>query len=219
EARRYPEKGDQMARALSERSAVERLMKAKLDEPVNINPDRINPRLLGNQAYVKPSVALQQLRQEILGPAAFDDAFRTYTARWAFRHPTPADFFRTMEDVSGRRLDWFWREFFVENPHFDQAIDTVATAQKGDSLLVAVVYANRARGVLPIRARFEFSDGTTQEFDYPAEVWSTNTRRYLRQYVFTGKQLLRIQLDPDKRLLDIDRSNNGYEVGKAATLP
>ncbi len=219
EARRYPEKGDQMARALSERSSVERLMKAKLDEPVNINPDRINPRLLGNQAYVKPSVALQQLRQEILGPAAFDDAFRTYTARWAFRHPTPADFFRTMENVSGRRLDWFWREFFVENPHFDQAVDTVATAQKGDSQLVAVVYANRARGVLPIRARFEFSDGTTQEFAYPAEVWSTNTRRYLRQYVFTGKQLLRIQLDPDKRLLDTDRSNNGYEVGKAVTLP
>lgn len=219
EARRYPEKGDQMARAEQERSSVERLMKAKLDEPVNINPDRINPRLLGNQAYVKPSVALQQLRQEILGPAAFDDAFRTYTARWAFRHPTPADFFRTMEDVSGRRLDWFWREFFVENPHFDQAIDTVVTAQKGDSQMVAVVYANRARGVLPIRARFEFSDGTSQEFDYPAEVWSTNTRRYLRQYVFTGKQLLRIQLDPDKRLLDIDRTNNGYEVGKPATLP
>ena len=219
EARRFPEKGDQMARALDERSSVERLMKAKLDEPVNINPDRINPRLLGNQAYVKPSVALQQLRQEILGPAAFDDAFRTYTARWAFRHPTPADFFRTMEDVSGRRLDWFWREFFVENPHFDQAIDTVATAQRADTQMVAVVYANRARGVLPIRARFEFSDGTSQEFDYPAEVWSTNTRRYLRQYMFTGKQLLRVQLDPDKRLLDIDRSNNGYDVGKPAVLP
>ena len=47
------------------------------------------------------------VHQEILGPAAFDDAFRTYTRRWAFKHPTPVDFFRTMEDVSGRRLDWF----------------------------------------------------------------------------------------------------------------
>src|SRR5205085_4295052 len=149
EARRYPEKGDQMQRALGERSYVEQAMVRALDKPIDINPDRIDPRLLGLAAYVKPSVGLQLLRQEILGPEVFDDAFRLYVKRWAFKHPTPSDFFRTMEDASGRRLDWFWREWFVENPHFDQAIDTVATKQTGDTLDVAVMYANKARGVLP----------------------------------------------------------------------
>ncbi len=208
EARRYPEAGDQLARALDERSQVEQAMVSGADKPVDVGPDRINPALLGLAAYVKPSVGLQLLRQEILGPATFDDAFRTYIRRWAFKHPTPDDFYRTMEDVGGRRLDWFWREWFLENPRFDQAIDTVMTETKGDIMEVAVFYGNRARGVLPIRARFTFSDGSSQNFDYPTEVWSTNTVRYLRRYRFTGKRLTRIELDPDKRLVDVDRSNN-----------
>lgn len=208
EGRRYPEKGDQMARAAEERRLVEQYMTAGADKPVNINPDRIDPRLLGEAAYVKPSVGLQLLRQEILGPNAFDDAFRTYTARWAYRHPTPADFFRTMEDVGGRRLDWFWRAWFVENARYDQSVDSVVTQTKGDTTFVGVIYGNRERGVLPIRARFTFTDGTAQEFDYPAEVWSTNTRRYVRTYAFVKKQVARIELDPDARLVDIDRKNN-----------
>ena len=210
EARRYPEKGDQTTRAAGERGLVTQYMEHNVDEPLEINPDRINPQLLGENAYVKTSVGLQLLRQEILGPAAFDDAFRTYIQRWAFKHPSPTDFFRTMEDVSGRRLDWFFREWFLENPHFDQAIDSVVTAQRGDSMLVAVLYGNHARGVLPIHARFTFSDGSTQDFDYPAEVWSTNTRMYAREYAFVGKKLVRIELDPDKRLVDIDRTNNAW---------
>jgi hypothetical protein len=208
EARRYPEKGDQLARAADERNLVTQYMEHNVDEPLEINPDRINPQLLGENAYVKTSVALQQLRQEILGPAAFDDAFRTYIQRWAFKHPTPVDFYRTMEDVSGKRLDWYFREWFLENEHFDPAIDSVVTAQHGDTLMVGVLYANHARGVEPIRARFTFSDGSTQDFNYPAEVWSTNTRYYPREYAFVGKKVTKIELDPEKRLVDIDRANN-----------
>ena len=217
EARRYPEKGDQMARALGEREYVEGAMKQNVDGPVEVNPDRINPALLGLEAYVKPSVGLQLLRQEIMGPAAFDDAFRTYTRRWAFKHPTPADFFRTMEDVGGRRLDWFWREWFLENPHFDQAIDTVVTKVTGDTMDVAVMYGNRARGVLPIHARFTFSDGSAENYDYPAEVWSTNTVHYVRRYRFVGKKLTGIELDPEKRLVDLNRDNNAW--GNVAKKP
>jgi hypothetical protein len=208
EARRYPQNGDQMQRAAQERGGIEQLMTRNFDQPVMINADRVNPQLLGFTDYVKPSVGLQLLRQEILGPDAFDDAFRTYIARWAFKHPTPADFFRTMEDVGGRRLDWFWREWFVENAKFDQAIDSVTQQTKGDTLIVGVMYGNRQRGVLPILARFTFSDGSTQDFKYPAEVWSTNTAHYVRRYKFTGKQLSKIELDSDKRLVDVDRSNN-----------
>jgi hypothetical protein len=216
EGRRYPERGDQMTRAHEERRYVEAAMKANSDKTVDVMPDRIDPRMLGIASYVKPSVGLQLLRQEIMGPDAFDDAFRTYIQRWAFKHPTPTDFYRTMEDVGGRRLDWFWREWFKENPHFDQAIDTVLTRQSGDVQQVVVAFGNRARGVLPIHARFTFNDGSTERYDYPAEVWSTNTTRYMRQYAFSGKTLRRIELDPDERLVDIDRSNNGW--GTAAMV-
>jgi hypothetical protein len=129
------------------------------------------------------------------------------------------DFYRTMEDVGGKRLDWFWREWFIENPHFDQAIDSVGTTREGNTESVTVVYGNRARGVLPIHARFTFSDGSTATYDYPAEVWSTNTTDYARSYSFAGKTLTRIELDPEHRLVDVDRTNNIWRAKAPATRP
>jgi hypothetical protein len=208
EARRYPQKGDQMARALAERQQIEQIMQRGFDLTIAMPADRIQGQLLGVAQYTKPSVGLQLLRQEIMGPEAFDDAFRTYVRRWAFRHPTPADFFRTMEDVGGRRLDWFWREWFLENARFDQAVDSVQVAMNGSTQHVDVAFGNRERGVLPIRARFTFSDGSTQEFLYPGEVWAISQRRYVRSYDFAGKRVTRIELDPDKRLIDVNRANN-----------
>jgi hypothetical protein len=208
EARRFPEKGTYAERVRHDREQVVQFMQRDLDEPLEINPDRIDPRILGENAYVKTAVGLALLRDEILGPVAFDEAFREYTRRWAFKHPSPTDFFKTMEDVGGRRLDWFFREWFIENPHFDQAIDTLITKPFAGGDSVMVVYSNHARGVMPIHARFIFSDGSTQNFDYPAEVWSTNTLFYPRIYEFKGKTLSKVELDPDKRLPDADRSNN-----------
>jgi Peptidase family M1 domain len=210
EARRYPAKGSQMERAAEERGTVEQVMKAAVEGPIVTSPDRIDPQLLGVSAYVKPSVGLQLLRQEILGEAAFDDAFRTYIRRWAYKHPTPADFFRTMEDVGGRRLDWFWRGWFLENARYDQAVDTVVMRKDGDSTRVIVAYGNRDRGVLPIRARFTFTDGSTEDYQYPAEVWSTNSVRYIRRYSFAGRTLSKVEVDPDRRLPDISRGNNSW---------
>ena len=208
EARRYPDRGDQMARAADERGEEEKAESLGVDIPIEMQADRVPPQLLGLNSYDKPSVGLQLLRQEILGPDAFDDAFRTYIRRWAYKHPAPADFYRTMEDVSGHLLDWFWREFWIENYHFDQALDSVVVRHHGDTDNVTVLYGNHARGVLPIRAQFTFADGTTQDYRYPAEVWSTNTTHYVRRYSFVGKHVARIELDPDHRMIDIDRSNN-----------
>jgi peptidase M1-like protein len=210
EARRYPQNGDQMQRAAEERVQIEATQRLNIDVPIITGPDRIDPRKLGFTEYTKTSVGLQLLRQEIMGPEAFDDAFRTYIDRWAFKHPTPSDFFRTMESVGGQRLDWFWREWFFEDPHFDQAVESVQMADSSGTQHVTVVYGNRARGVLPIRARFTFSDSTRQDFFYPALVWSTNSTRYEREYDFPGKTVTRIDIDPDRRLLDVDRTNNSW---------
>ncbi len=210
EARRYPQRGDQMQRAAEQRAEIEATQKLNIDIPIIMGPDRIDPRKLGFTEYDKTSVGLQLLRQEILGPEAFDDAFREYIRRWAYKHPTPTDFFRTMESVSGTRLDWFWREWFYQNPHFDQSIEDVQATDSGSTQHVVVVYGNLARGVLPILARFTFSDGTTQDFKYPALVWSTNSTRYVREYDFTGKKVTRIDVDPDHLIVDVDRSNNTW---------
>jgi hypothetical protein len=208
EARRFPEKGTYDERVAHDRREVEAYMQHNVDVPLEVQPDRIEPMLLGENAYVKTAVGLGLLRDEILGPAAFDDAFREYTRRWAFKHPSPADFYRTMENVSGRRLDWFFREWFIENPHFDVAVDSVRQKQVGDIDSVQVFYGNHARGVLPLHARFTFSDGSTENFDYPAEIWSTDEVNYDRLYGFKGKKITKVELDPDKRSMDTDRSNN-----------
>lgn len=73
----------------------------------------------GNNAYAKPATALNILRETVLGRELFDYAFKEYSRRWAFKHPTPADFFRTMEDASGTDLDWFWRGWFYTTDHVD----------------------------------------------------------------------------------------------------
>ena len=79
----------------------------------------------GNNAYGKPATALNILRETILGRELFDFAFKTYAERWAYKHPTPADFFRTMEDASGVDLDWFWRGWFYGTDPVDISIDEV----------------------------------------------------------------------------------------------
>ena len=79
----------------------------------------------GNNAYGKPATALNILRETIMGRELFDHAFKTYANRWMFKHPSPADFFRTMEDASAVDLDWFWRGWFFTTDHVDIALEDV----------------------------------------------------------------------------------------------
>ena len=79
----------------------------------------------GNNAYGKPATALNILRETVMGRELFDYAFKEYSRRWAFKHPTPADLFRTMEDASGVDLDWFWRGWFYTTDHVDIAVKDV----------------------------------------------------------------------------------------------
>ena len=85
--------------------------------PIMTNSENI--LFFGNNAYSKPSAALFLLRETIMGPELFDYSFKEYARRWAFKHPKPADFFRTMEDASAIDLDWFWRGWFYTTDHVD----------------------------------------------------------------------------------------------------
>ncbi len=92
-------------------------------EPIMTNSENIIQ--FGNNAYMKPAVGLNILRETIMGRELFDFAFKEYCERWAFKHPTPADFFRTMEDASGVDLDWFWRGWFYSIEPVDIALEKV----------------------------------------------------------------------------------------------
>ncbi len=94
-------------------------VKARI-EPIMTNSESITQ--FGNNAYGKPCTALNILRETVMGRELFDHAFKTYANRWKFKHPTPADFFRTMEDASGVDLDWFWRGWFYTTDHVDLAL-------------------------------------------------------------------------------------------------
>lgn len=95
--------------------------------PIMTNSESIYE--FGNNAYHKPAVALNILRETVMGRELFDYAFKEYARRWAFKQPYPADFFRTMEDASGVDLDWFWRGWFYTTDHVDLAISNVVYKQ------------------------------------------------------------------------------------------
>ncbi|MFD1096716.1 M1 family metallopeptidase [Salegentibacter chungangensis] len=91
--------------------------------PIMSNPEQVHQ--LGNNAYGKPATALNILRETVMGHDLFDHAFATYSQRWMFKHPTPEDFFRTMEDASGIDLDWFWRGWFYSTGNVDIGVKEV----------------------------------------------------------------------------------------------
>ena len=106
-------------------SKIVRYMSGDQDfiSPIMSNPENVFQ--LGPNAYSKPATALNILRETIMGPELFDFSFKTYAKRWKFKHPTPEDFFRTMEDASAVDLDWFWRGWFYSTDVVDIGVKSV----------------------------------------------------------------------------------------------
>lgn len=98
---------------------------ASLQRPLMVNSESVVRQNFGNEQYAKCATGLNMLRETIMGPDLFDKAFKEYASRWAFKHPKPADFFRTMEDASAVDLDWFWKGWFYTTDVCDQSIDQV----------------------------------------------------------------------------------------------
>ncbi|HEV2086398.1 MAG TPA: M1 family metallopeptidase, partial [Gemmatimonadales bacterium] len=119
-------------------------------------------------AYVKPSIMLLTLRNKVLGPEVFDSAFREYTRSWAFKHPQPSDFFRTIEAVSGRDLAWFWRGFFYTTAALDQTVESVKQEPDGSG---QITLTNLGDAVMPVELELGFDDGTTELRKLPVEIW------------------------------------------------
>jgi hypothetical protein len=112
----------------SRRGPADKIVDYMKGDKANISPIMSNSEYIfqfGNNAYGKPATALNILRETIMGRDLFDYSFKEYANRWKFKHPTPADFFRTMEDASAVDLDWFWRSWFYTTDHVDLALNEV----------------------------------------------------------------------------------------------
>ncbi len=174
--------------------------------------DSIPEENLGVLAYNKPAAVLVLLREKILGPELFDEAFKEYISRWAYKHPQPSDFIRTMEDVSGQDLDWFFRAWIYEDAVLDQAIASVQ--RTGDTTVITVV--NRGGIPMPLEIRVLYRDGEEQRHDVAVDAWQVDGT-YVLEVV--GGFVRNVQLDPDGALPDIDRSNNVWGRGIVGRRP
>jgi hypothetical protein len=148
----------------------------RIDTPLMTPPDRIDPRALGAIGYRKPGAVLLALRDNVVGKETFDRAFREYIRRWAFKHPTPGDFFRTVENVSGMDLGWYWRAFFYSTDLLDIGIDNVMMRQQEGQYYAVVSLRRNSSVPFPVKLRLRFSENSSQDVTLPVEIWSRSDR-------------------------------------------
>jgi hypothetical protein len=169
------------------------------DAPVILNNADAYPWSLGHPvSYFKGAYGMVLLREQILGPERFDWAFRKYIRDWAYKHPSPSDFFREMESEGGEDLSYFWRGWYMNNWKFDLAVDKI----DGDRVTIS----NHGQLVLPATLEAKFTDGTSVRTKIPVEAWLSKGTMVWN--VESGKTIASVVIDPDHVLPDDDRSNN-----------
>ena len=179
----------------------------------------------GNQGYSKPAATLVMLREQVLGPVAFDRAFKEYAEKWAFKKPQPADFFRTITSGAGEQLNWFWRGMFYTTYANDQSLgavesqdatDLVGNASRG-KFYHRVTVEQKGGLVMPVQLGVTYDDGTSALIKLPADVWRNNERTFSYGW-FSDKALAQVVLDPNEVFADIIRENNSWKA-PAKTVP
>jgi hypothetical protein len=175
-----------------------------MSESIYNTPDAMLEENIGVALYYKPAFGLHLLRDYVLTPDRFDYAFRTYINEWAFKHPTPWDFFRTMNNATGEDLNWFWKSWFLENYALDQAIIKV----DNQTTAPLVTIANLQRMAMPVVLNYETISGKKGELSLPVEIWN-NTAEFEVRIPVTEK-LKSVTIDEKKVLPDLNFKNNSW---------
>lgn len=181
-------------------------------------PDVIQGDYLGNAAYEKPAQGLMILREQILGEERFDYAFKTYIKRWAFKHPTPWDFFHSMDNAAGEDLSWFWNEWFLQTWKLDQAVKGIDYTDNDAAKGSLITIENLGEMVMPVTAFIMEENGKSGTIKLPAEIWQRGGT-WTFPYKSTSK-ISYVILDPDHVLPDVNPDNNalsGKLVAKGVT--
>lgn len=180
-------------------------------------PDVTQNSFLGVAAYQKPGTGLDILRNDILGVERFDSAFRTYIARWAFKHPTPWDFFRTMENVSGEDLSYFWRGWFLTNSKLDQGVTDIKYVGNDPAKGALITLVNKEQLVLPVPLLIEQENGKTDSVTLPVEIWQRGGK-WIFPYASVSR-IKKVTIDPNHDYPDINPGNNVFSGAPQKPVP
>lgn len=168
--------------------------------------DAVQTYNFGTALYRKPAFGLQLLRENILGKERFDSAFRYYTHRWAFKHPTPYDFFHAMENHSGEVLDWFWRGWFLNMWKMDFGVTDVAYVNGNPASGSIITVKCYQQLPMPVTIQVTEENGKTDSVSLPVEIWQRgDTWKFV--YNSTSK-VQKVVLDPAETLTDVDHADN-----------
>lgn len=189
-------------------------LKSPFHEMIYTYPDVVHSAALGVTAYFKPGAGLVLLREHIVGPERFDEAFKAYINTWAFKHPQPWDFFRFMNNQLGENLDWFWKGWFTTTWVVDQAVEEVSYKDKNPEKGSLITIKTNGKMVLPVVVEITEEGGKKGTVELPVEIWQRgNTWRF--EYP-SSKPLQKVVIDPSGKLPDVERGNNTWESGKVA---
>jgi len=178
-------------------------------EPMMSQPANLKEPNTGTLLYSKPGAGLTLLREQILGPERFDFAFKTYIQRWAFKHPTPDDFFRTIENAAGENLQWFWRGWFVNNWRLDVGVREVKYVNNDATKGAIITIDNLEKMAMPVVLEIKTKSGKTDRVKLPVEIWERNVSWQFR-YPST-EEIESVTYNPDKQLPDFNAANNVWK--------
>ena len=182
-------------------------------EPMLTYVDNYKERNNGTLSYSKPGEGLTLLRDVILGEDRFDRALRTYIKRWAYKHPTPDDFFHTIENVAGESLQWFWRGWFVNNWRLDVSVRSVKYNDSTNFAKGAIITLdNLEKMAMPVILEVKTVSGKTDRIKLPVEIWQRNVA-WSFNYPCT-EEIESVSYDPDKVLPDYNATNNVWKRNK-----
>ncbi len=184
---------------------------SKNSQPIISYADAIKGQFVHTLEYYKTALGLIMLREDVLGHKRFDYAFRTYIKRWAFKHPSPLDFFRTMNDASGENLNWFWKEWFVKTWTLDQAVESVKYIDNDPAKGSLITIENKNQMVMPVTVEVKESNGNKGFVKLPVEIWE-RSGEFTFKYNSSGL-IDSVIVDPDHNLPDVNESNNVWTSG------
>ena len=191
--------------------SMAKFMYGDKSEAVMKTPDGMKESNIGLSLYFKPGFALTLLREQIVGEKRFDSAFKKYIRDWAYKHPSPWDFFRSIESSVGEDLGWFWKSMILENMRLDQAVTKVEYVGNNAKNGAVVTIENMERGAMPVIIAYETISGIKGVKKLPVEVWQNTGTVKTRLPV--QEELKMITIDPQKVFPDFKPENNTWTSG------
>ena len=174
-----------------------------------IRADQLTEKYRHPLVYFKPAFGLVLLREQILGEDRFDYAFKKYIERWSYKHPSPDDFFRSMENESGEDLGWFWKGWFYNNWQFDVAVQSVTYSNDDAKNGADITLVNLQKMAFPVTIEIILKDGSKMNLQLPVETWMQGPEHTI--HVQTTQKIQSVIIDPENKLPDSNRSNNVWK--------